>query len=888
VYFTRAGITLALAATAREPEAGIGAASDREQHPASTRGRWAVKLDFMGADPDAEPVGRDLTPAVVSYFKGDQANWHTGLPTYGSVVYEDLWPGVDLVYAGPGGRLKYTFVVHPGADPSMIRLAYRGATSVRLTEGGRLAVETPVASFEEDAPYVYQEIDGKRTDVEAAYVLGKEAAGSHGYGFRLGAYDRSQPLIIDPVVLAYCGFIGGSGSNDFGYGIAVDAAGNAYVAGETDSTEASFPETAGSLGVTYNGGNRDAFVAKVNPGGTALVYCAYIGGSGEDKGFGIAVDGSGNAYVAGRTDSTEASFPETVGPDLFYNGGVDAFVAKVNASGTALVYCGYIGGSGDDVAYAIAVDGSANAYVTGAVQSTEASFPVTVGPGLTYNAFGDAFVAKVSVSGAAPLVYCGYIGGSGDEAGLGIAVVSGNAYVTGRTSSTEASFPVTVGPDLTSNGGDDAFVAKVSVSGAVPLVYCGYIGGSGLDIGYGITVDGPGSAYVSGTTDSTEASFPETVGPDLTSNGGNDAFVAKVSVSGAAPLVYCGYIGGSAADFGYRVAVDDVGSVYIVGQTQSTEASFPVTVGPDLTSNGGDDAFVAKVSVSGAAPLVYCGYIGGTGTDFAYGIAVDAARDAYVVGAASSTEASFPVLAGPDLSHNGGTFDAFVAKVHLTAAAVYYSVGTSTADLKLGSPTITIVGGVATFSVAQADSVGVGDAILYGGSTAFIFSRISSTRYLVSTNVGATPANVSGVLVTSIKRAFNTLSDAEANSSDASHLGTADLVTLKIQLNWACYEDGPMDDQVVIDGYTTSASYYIRVFTPVLPNQVGTSQRHTGTAGSGFVLQPLPPRPEADTIVVKANHVRIEGLEIDGSQYSGSYGYGGVSLETYGASPVDH
>ncbi len=664
VYFSRAGITYALTSPAK-PEAGAAAAPTRDAgpaRPASARERWAVKLDFVGANPDAKPAGEDRTPAVVSYFKGDRANWKTGLPTYGRVVYANLWPGIDLVYTGAESHLKYTFVVKPGGDPKRIRLAYRGATALRVSTEGRLAVSTPVGRLEEDTPYVYQEAGEARVEVEAAYALeAEEAGGTRRFGFRVGPYDPGKPLFLDPVVLAYCGYIGGS-AGDAANGVAIDASGNAYVTGQVVSTEASFPVAVGP-DLTYHGGTTDAFVAKVNPAGTALVYCGYIGGSASDYGTGVAVDGSGNAYVAGYTTSTEAmSFPVTVGPDLTHNGGGnDAFVAKVNAAGTALVYCGYIGGSNDDSALA-------NAYVVGSTTSTEATFPVTVGPDLTFNGGVDAFVAKVNAAGTA-LVYCGYIGGSTNDIGQGIAVDgSGNAYVTGYTDSTTG-FPLAVGPDLTYNGGfmGDAFVAKVKADGTA-LVYSGYIGGSGDDVGQAIAVDGSGNAYVTGYTTSTAATFPVTVGPDLTHNGGNDVFVAKVNAAGTA-LVYCGYIGGSGAEIGNGVAVDGSGNAYVVGSTTSTEATFPVTVGPDLTYNGGiRDAFVAEVNAAGTA-LVYAGYIGGSGDDVAYGVAVDSAGNAYVVGSTTSTEATFPVTVGPDLTYNGVT-DAFVTKVGAVATAV--------------------------------------------------------------------------------------------------------------------------------------------------------------------------------------------------------------------------
>ncbi len=664
LYFTAGGMTLVQTERRQEKNRSTGrlekASFGRDGIPTEAGGRYAVKLDFIGAKSHPKIVAQDPAPAVISYFKGRKKEWKTGLSTYGSIVYSDLWPGIDLVYSGTANRLKYTFLVKPGADPARVRLAYRGVKGIRLNEAEQLEIETPAGGFRDDKPYAYQEVDGRRVETNAAYSLDQRSRGGlHRYGFALGSYDRGRPLVLDPAVLVYAGYIGGSG-DDEGRGIAVDSSGNAYVTGYTTSTQATFPVTVGP-DLTSNGGN-DAFVAKVNAAGTALLYCGYIGGSGDDYGLGIAVDSSGNAYITGQTNSTEATFPVTVGPDLTFNGVNDAFVAKVNAAGTALLYCGYIGGSGDEEAMGIAVDSSGNAYVTGETTSSEATFPVTVGPDLTFNGGNDAFVAKVNAAGTA-LLYCGYIGGSGTDFGFGIAVdSSGNAYVTGSTDSTQATFPVTVGPDLTSNGGNDAFVAKVNAAGTA-LLYCGYIGGSGEDVGRGIAVDSSGNAYITGYTASTEATFPVTVGPDLTYNGGTDAFVAKVNAAGTA-LVYCGYIGGSSFDQGYGIAVDSSGNAYVAGYTNSTEATFPVTVGPDLTSNGGFDAFVAKVNAAGTA-LLYCGYIGGSGTDQGFGIAVDSSGNAYVTGRTNSSETTFPVAVGPDLTFNGGLYDVFVAKVSL-------------------------------------------------------------------------------------------------------------------------------------------------------------------------------------------------------------------------------
>ncbi|HPA81481.1 MAG TPA: SBBP repeat-containing protein [Thermoanaerobaculales bacterium] len=659
-------------------------------HPASgsdsAADAWVVALDLVGASP-GRPVGYEPLPTRVSYFKGPEDQWRTGLPSFGSVVYREPWPGVDLVVAGTGGELKSSFVVRPGADPGLIRLAYRGASAVQLEPDGSLLIDTPVGSIREQAPVAYQEVDGLRVGVDVAFELEPAAEhGSQAYVFRVGAYDRGRELVVDPVTLVYCGYLGGAGW-EFGDDIAVDADGNTYVAGWTSSAEASFPVAVGP-DLSYNGGNHDVFVAKINAGGTALDYCGYIGGSEDDGGGFLAIDADGSAYVSGYTWSTEASFPVTVGPDLSYNGGRDAFVAKVNATGTSLDYCGYIGGGSEDYSYGVGVDAAGNAYVSGYTYSDQASFPVTVGPDLSYNGSGDAFVTKVNAVGNA-LSYCGYVGGSESDLGFGIAVnAAGNAFLTGYAASDESTFPVTIGPDLSYNGGDrDAFVAKVAAAGTA-LDYCGYIGGSQEDWGWAIALDAGGThAHVTGHSSSSEATFPVTVGPDLSYNGGaRDAFVAKVNAAGSA-LAYCGYVGGSGSDTGYGIAVDVGGNAYLTGETSSSAASFPVTLGPDLSYNGGAwDAFVARVRATGAA-MDYCGYIGGSDGDFGYGVAVDSWGNAFVTGETSSTEATFPVTLGPDLSYNGGFNDGFVAKVS-SGGLPFFADGFESGDTSAWSVTV--------------------------------------------------------------------------------------------------------------------------------------------------------------------------------------------------------
>ena len=633
-----------------------------------TSQRWGLRLDFLGAD-RVVPEARHRNEAVVGYFHGDVDEWQTGIRTSSSLIYRDVWPGIDLRYGSTSGALKYSFIVHPGGDPSDIRLGWRGATRLQL-EGGRLQVRTPAGSLEDDRPVSYQATDGSRAPVASAFELDGET-----YGFRVGDYDRSRPLVIDPAI-TYAGFVGGD-LLDEARAIEVDSSGAAYLVGSTESPETTFPVTVGP-DTTFNM-IEDAFIAKVNPAGTGLVYAGYIGGDQYESAFGVAVDPSGAAYVVGSTESDDTTFPDIVGPDTSYNEGGDAFVAKVNPSGTALDYAGFIGGDQFDRGEGVAIDGSGAAYVSGYAESDQTTFPVAVGPDTTYNEpgpdasnDGDAFVAKVTPSGQT-LSYAGYIGGDMFDESNGIRVDStGAAYVGGRTRSAQDTFPETVGPDLTfnepgvdaSNNGD-GFAAKVNPAGSA-LVYAGYVGGDQREDLRGVALLGD-TFFLSGETDSDQSTFPVVVGPDLTHNSPGterDAFVAKVNSAGTG-LAYSGFIGGADEDAGRGIDVDPTGAAYVTGRTSSDQASFPVIDPPEATYSGNTDAFVAKVNPAGSG-LVYSGYIGGDDFDKGYGLALDQGANVYIGGRTDSSEATFPEVVGPDLTYNGGSQDAFVAKLATT------------------------------------------------------------------------------------------------------------------------------------------------------------------------------------------------------------------------------
>ncbi|HEV8437730.1 MAG TPA: SBBP repeat-containing protein [Methylomirabilota bacterium] len=812
-YFTADGVTFAFSSPTPPPPRRAAFVAEPP-----TRERWALKLDFVGARP-VMPRGQDVTPTIFSYFKGPESEWKTGLKTYAGVVYPDLWPGIDLVYGGSAGRLKYAFHVKPGADPAQIRLAYRGATAVVL-DRGRLEVSTPLGGFTDDRPYAYQEVDGRRMEIPTRYA---KAAGQHAYGFEVGDYDRNRPLVLDPTVIVYAGYIGGTGS-DGANAIAVDSAGNAYVAGSTTSTAPSFPGIAGPD--LIQNGNNDAFVAKVKADGTGLIYAGYIGGAGEDFANAIAVNSVGNAYVAGGTTSDQATFPVKMGPRLTYSGNQDAFVAKVKADGTGLVYAGYIGGADLDRANAIALDSAGNAYVAGLTASTEATFPVTMGPphDTYHGGTFDAFVAKVKADGTA-LVYAGYIGGAGDDEATAVKVdAAGNAYVAGFTDSDQNTFPVRVGPDLTYNGHVDGFVAKVKADGT-GLVYAGYIGGAEDDFANAIAVDSAGNAYVAGSTNSHQATFPVKVGPSLTYNGPDcssgsdsefcfaksDAFVAKVKADGTG-LVYAGYIGGAAGDAAFAIAVDSAGNAYVAGDTGSDQTSFPVKVGPDLTFSGGClsdhtvgcavDAFVAKVKADGTG-LIYAGYIGGAGPDFASAIAVDPAGNAYVAGSTGSDQTSFPVTVGPDLMFNGDA-DAFVVKLSGKPDLAETAVSNPPRDLPPG----------ASFSVSDTvENRGLGDA------------PASTTRYrLLSTSLN--------VLLTG-NRSVPALVPGATNSGSATVTIPSSIALGTYQL-LACADDSRAVAETDDTNNCAASSASVRVSRPDLQETSVSNPPATLNAGQGF------------------------------------------------------
>jgi hypothetical protein len=662
VRFISRGLGYNLFLTSREavlvlatPVAKQSAPGDQLQPEATASPRTppaVVRLELTGANRRPAITEEDPLPTKSNYFIGNDPNkWRTKIPNYAQVRYRDVYPGIDLIYYGNQRRLEHDFVVAPGADPGRIALGLRGVSKLRI-EGGDLVMSTAQGELRLLKPEIYQSLEGSRHSVPGGYVF----KGDNRVGFEVAEFDHRRPLVIDPV-LSYSTFLGGDYS-DRAFGIALDSSGNAYVTGVTFSSD--FPVTSGAFQTTLLAN----------------------------------IDGCSN------------------GEKVIDGGQGNGFVAKLNSTGTALIYSTYVGGTCADAANAIAVDSSGNAYITGVTGST--NFPTTSGAFQTSKASThyNAFVTKLNSTGTA-LLYSTYLGGNVIDEGNGIALDSGgNAYVTGETNSTN--FPTTSGAFQTSIANSDdypsAFVSKFNPTGTA-LVYSTYLGGNGGDEAFGIALDSSGNAYITGLTASTN--FPTTSGAFRTTLGSSNgnAFVTKLNSTGAA-LLYSTYLGGSGGDNGNGIAVDSSGNAYVTGLTSSTD--FPTTSGAFQTALAGTgNAFVTKLNSSGAA-LLYSTYLGGSGGASGYSIAVDSSGNAYVTGATSSTV--FPTTSGAIQTTLGTIYgNAFVTELNSTGSALVYS---------------TYLGGSGNVSAGYGDA-GLGIALNSSGN-AYVTGLTASANFPVT------------------------------------------------------------------------------------------------------------------------------------------------------------
>jgi uncharacterized repeat protein (TIGR01451 family) len=625
----------------------------RKTSPEGNRAGTVLRMKLRGGSPASRVAGRGELPGRTNYLIGrDPEKWRRGVARFEKVEYENVYPGVNLVYYGNQRQLEYDFIVSPGADPQRIRLAFDGTQALRIDDRGDLVLETRGDPVRLQKPVIYQEIDGRREQITGAYLLEDNGEVT----FQVGSYDTTRPLVIDPV-LVYSTYLGGTG-HDLALDIAVDADGNAYVVGNTLSTD--FPvnnavqPSCTTIELPGYTSCDDMFVTKLNRDGTAIEYSTYIGGTNTDVGNGIAVDGSGNAYVTGATWSVDFPTYHAIQPDFRSNPSFfpEAFVAKLSSTGSELVYSTYLGGSDEDRGNAIAVDGQGSAYVTGGTYSFD--FPTANPLQSAPSGVLDAFVAKLTADGSA-LAYSTFLGGQSYDIANDIAVTDdGYASITGETDSVD--FPTVNASQPTNQGQNDAFIATVVPDGTA-LAHSSYLGGPGFDAGWRLAVANR-IYYVTGTT---SGDFPVTDGSQPF-GGQSDAFLAIVNFEGV--LGYSRYFGGSERDQGSGIAVDASGNVYVTGVTRSPD--FPLTHAIQ-TYSGNDDLFIAKLN--NALELVYSTYLGGqgveVGTDTALlrgpSIAVDSEGNAYVTGATSSSD--FPSTGAIFQPAFRGEVDAFVAKI---------------------------------------------------------------------------------------------------------------------------------------------------------------------------------------------------------------------------------
>jgi hypothetical protein len=664
----------------------------------------SLALRFAGAGSSPRVRAENELPGKTNYFIGrDPAEWRTNVPNFARVSYENVYPGVSVVYYGTERQLEQDWVISPGADPRRIAFELQGAHGLSIDAQGNLVAALPNSELRFGKPVVYQMADsGGRIPIDGRFVL----RGRRRIGFRVGAYDRSKELVIDPELL-YSTYLGGT-QLDEARAIAVDSAGEAYVAGDTASTD--FPVTSGVFQPTCTLDSqgiceRNAFVTKLSADGSSLVFSTYLGGSGSDIAFGLALDSSGNAYLAGQTGSA-TNFPVKNAFQSTCNVNstgacLNAFVSEISSTGSSLIYSTYLGGSNTNSAYGIALDSAGGVYVAGQTAST--NFPVTAGviqtecgtDGTCNTSNGvansDAFVSKfnTAASGASSLVYSTYLGGSGVDYALGVAVDSAfNAYITGTTNSTDLKstsgvFQPACKLDSKAVCEGEPFVAKLNSTATALgyLTYAGGSGGAGNDTGYAIALDGSDNAYVAGQTASTDfpvtsGAFQTTCGTDGLCNPVNgtptpDAFVFKLN-SSASGLTYSTYLGGSGYDFASAIALDAFGEAYVTGGSYSSDFPVANTLSCCGTLAGGEDAFVTVFNAAGNSPLVLSSYLGGAANDTGYGIALDSTPNIYVAGSTFST--NFPTL-NPFQSGNMGNGDAFVSKIsQVTAPAVGLSV----------------------------------------------------------------------------------------------------------------------------------------------------------------------------------------------------------------------
>lgn len=658
MYLTEAGVVFAL-------RSGEGSAlTDKPRAAGLTNKLSILRMKLLGANKTPKMSSERELPTRVNYFSGsDPSKWRTNVATFGQVRYREVYPGVDWVVYGNQQELEYDFIVAPGSNPKKIRFRVEGTRRYEIDAQGNLLLHTQDGILKQKRPVAYQIINGIRHEVEVEYrIVGREVR------FQLGRYNKQATLVIDPV-LVYSTYLGRNRAQ-YIYGMTLDSVGKLYICGATESAFTNI--TAGAFQTNYLGHTGfdgthygDSFVGKLNTTGTAFEYLTYLAGNHYDNAWAITVDGEGAAYVTGTTWSKNFPLQNPIQSEPGDPDGdpgtperTDAFVTKLNATGTALLYSTRLGGEGFDHGYDIKIDGTGSAYVVGTTEATD--FPTTNSFQPTNKGGYDVFVARLNAAGSS-LVFSTYMGGKSDDGGYGLVLDSTNAiYTSGWTASTN--YPVTNAVQAMYGGGDhDAFVTKISATGT-NLVYSTYMGGKLDDYAAYSFVDSSGGLYICGNTTSTN--FPTTNALQRLLGGtGNsvnsDGFLAKLTPGGNA-LEFSTFLGGINTDTAQDVRLDATGNIIVTGKAGSVDFAPYANYGS--INSGGGDGFVAKLNTNGSVLLNFA-YLGGTGEETCFRMGIDDRGNVVVVG---STESSnFPISSSNVVQAAfGGTADGFISKLY--------------------------------------------------------------------------------------------------------------------------------------------------------------------------------------------------------------------------------
>ena len=657
-----------------------------------------VRMKLVGQNPHPRISGSGLQPGTSSYIKGVVASkWQQSVPHFLKVDYQEVYPGIDLTYYGNQRQLEYDFTVGPHANPRSIEMKFSGVNRMEIGDSGDLILHTAAGEIRHQHPRIFQLRNGVEETVEGRFVL----LGTGKVGFRVGAYDTGLPLVIDPKFI-YATYFGGAGANgDLGIDVKADAFGTAYVTGYTSSMD--FFAT--NLSSTApGGGNLDAFVMKVDSTGSTILSAMFYGGSGDDEGHRIALDGAGNIYITGYT--TSANFPIVDGFQTKIGGRKDAYLVEIDNAATHIIFSSFLGGSLDDQPFGLSVSTDGTVYIAGNTLSS--NFPLVrpirskFGGGLA-----DGFVTKVSPGGL--LIYSTYLGGRGNDQAFDVASdPDGNAYVVGFTSSSDFPLANAIFPKFR-GGSEDAFITKLSPDGDAYLVST-YLGGSGTEEAVRVAVDSGRNIVISGYTSSLD--FPAVNAFQSGLAGGFDVFVTKLNPDASAAF-FSTYIGGDGTESAPGLALDAADNIYLAGFTSSF--TFPVINGINIGVTGGRllgdrDAYVLKLTSGGG--LFFSTYIGGSSSDGAVGIATDTAGNAYITGFSFSTD--FPVVNAFQPTAAGGA-DGILMKINaddVVIAAPFALPGQGALNLSTLGNSIGLEFGHASFDVPVSAKRPAGMAIL--------------------------------------------------------------------------------------------------------------------------------------------------------------------------------